>query len=117
MTIKEIIDGLQRGDCQTHRQARKETIRILAEIDNIKADIKAKAKLLEGSGDKWLNGYFGGMYDALETIERHISGYERLDELVENGEMTEEEARQEYREYKEAQAEEYMNECLYGEQF
>jgi polyhydroxyalkanoate synthesis regulator phasin len=43
--------------------------------------------------------------------------YERLDQLVKNGEMTEEEARQEYREYKEAQAEEYMNECLYDEQF
>jgi polyhydroxyalkanoate synthesis regulator phasin len=40
--------------------------------------------------------------------------YERLNELVENGEITEEEAR---REYKEAQAEEYMNECLYDEQF
>ena len=40
-----------------------------------------------------------------------------LDELVENGVMTEEEARQEYREYKEAQEEEYMNECLYDEQF
>ena len=46
--------------------------------------------------------------------------YEKLDELVKNGEMTEEEARREYREYKEykeAQAEEYMNECLYDEQF
>jgi polyhydroxyalkanoate synthesis regulator phasin len=43
--------------------------------------------------------------------------YERLNELVESGEMTEEEARQEYREYKEEQAKEYMNECLYGEQF
>ena len=35
--------------------------------------------------------------------------YERLNKLVENGEMTEEEARREYKEYKEAQAEEYMN--------
>ena len=35
--------------------------------------------------------------------------YERLDKLVESGEMTEEEARREYREYKEAQIEEYMN--------
>lgn len=43
--------------------------------------------------------------------------YERLDKLVENGEITEEEARQEYREYKEAQIEEYMNEYLYDEQF
>lgn len=43
--------------------------------------------------------------------------YERLDKLVESGEMTEEEARQEYREYIEAQTEEYMNECLYNEQF
>ena len=76
MTIKEIIDGLQRGDCQKHRQARKEAIRILAAIDNIKAEIKAKAKLLEGSGDKWLNGYSGGMYDALETIDRHLSEVE-----------------------------------------
>ena len=42
--------------------------------------------------------------------------YERLNELVESGEMTEKEARQEYREYKEAQAEEYTNECPYGEQ-
>lgn len=43
--------------------------------------------------------------------------YERLNELVESGEMTEEEARREYREYEEAQDEEYMNECLYDEQF
>lgn len=43
--------------------------------------------------------------------------YERLDKLVESGEMTEEEARQEYREYIEAQTEEYENECLYNEQF
>lgn len=43
--------------------------------------------------------------------------YERLNELVESGEMTEKEARQEYREYKEAQTEEYINECLYDEQF
>ena len=43
--------------------------------------------------------------------------YERLDKLVESGEMTEEEARREYIEYKEAQAEEYMNECVYREQF
>ena len=43
--------------------------------------------------------------------------YERLDKLVKNGEMTEEEARREYREYKEAQVKEYMDECLYGEQF
>lgn len=35
--------------------------------------------------------------------------YERLNELVKSGEMTEEEAR---REYREAQEEEYMNECL-----
>lgn len=40
--------------------------------------------------------------------------YERLDKLVESGEMTEEEAR---REYIEAQEEEYMNECVYNEQF
>ena len=73
MTIKEIIDGLQRGDCQIYRQARKEAIRILAAIDNIKADIKAKTKLLEDSGDKWMNGYSGGMADALEIIERHTS--------------------------------------------
>jgi polyhydroxyalkanoate synthesis regulator phasin len=33
--------------------------------------------------------------------------YEKLNELVKNGEMTEEEARQEYEEYKEAQIEEY----------
>ena len=43
--------------------------------------------------------------------------YERLNELVESGEITEEEARWEYKEYKEARTEEYMNECLYGEQF
>lgn len=43
--------------------------------------------------------------------------YERLNKLVESGEMTEEEARREYIEYKEAQAEEYMNECVYSEQF
>lgn len=41
--------------------------------------------------------------------------YERLNKLVENEEMTEEEARQEYREYKKAQVEEYMNECAYSE--
>lgn len=49
-------------------------------IDNIKAEIKAKAKLLDGSGDKWLNGYSGGMADALETIERHISEAEGADD-------------------------------------
>lgn len=45
--------------------------------------------------------------------------YEMLDKLVKKGEMTEEEARYEYREYEKAQAEEeYMNEyLLYGEQF
>ena len=43
--------------------------------------------------------------------------YERLDKLVESGEITEEEARREYKEVKEAQIEEYMNECLYDEQF
>lgn len=43
--------------------------------------------------------------------------YERLDELVESGEMTEQEARREYREYKESQAKEYMNEYLCDEQF
>ena len=43
--------------------------------------------------------------------------YERLDELVKSGEMTEEEARREYREYIEAQAKEYMNEYLCNEQF
>lgn len=43
--------------------------------------------------------------------------YEKLDKLVKNGEMTEEEARREYEEYKKAQEEEYMNECLYDEQF
>ena len=42
--------------------------------------------------------------------------YERLDKLVENGEMTEKEARQEYRKYKE-EMEEYMNECFYNGQF
>lgn len=80
MTIKEIIDGLQRGDCQIYRQARKEAIRILAAIDNINAEIKAKAKLLEGSGDKWLNGYLGGMADALEIIDRNISEAEGADD-------------------------------------
>ena len=43
--------------------------------------------------------------------------YERLDELVESGEMTEEEARREYRENIEAQAKEYINEYLCNEQF
>ena len=46
--------------------------------------------------------------------------YEKLDKLVESGEITEEEAeeaRREYEEVKEAQIEEYMNECLYDEQF
>lgn len=43
--------------------------------------------------------------------------YERLNELVESGEMTEEEARQEYRAYKEEQANQYLDDCLYGEQF
>ncbi len=43
--------------------------------------------------------------------------YDRLTELVKNGEITEEEARREYREYKEAQTEEYMDECVYSEQF
>ena len=43
--------------------------------------------------------------------------YERLNKLVESGEMTEEEARREYREYKEAQEKEYMDECVYSEQF
>ena len=43
--------------------------------------------------------------------------YKRLEKLVESGEITEEEARREYKEVKEAQIEEYMNECLYDEQF
>ena len=47
MKIKKIIDGLQRGDCQKQREAKKEAIRILAAIDNIKAEIKAKAKLFD----------------------------------------------------------------------
>lgn len=37
--------------------------------------------------------------------------------LAASGEITEEEARREYKEVKEAQIEEYMNECLYDEQF
>lgn len=45
--------------------------------------------------------------------------YERLNELVESGEMTEEEVRQEYRAYKEEQAKQYLDDddCLYGKQF
>ena len=43
--------------------------------------------------------------------------YDKLNELVEKGEMTEDEARQEYLDHMKAITEEYMDECLYSDQF
>ena len=55
--------------------------------------------------------------EPLQALNLTYTQYIVMMVLWEFGEMTEGEARREYREYKEAQTEAYMNECLYDEQF